>query len=1027
MSDYKITKEDIYAATEGGKAVILSIYPQSAAGFSGRRNFRIREGDDRKPSCTVFQKDGVWFLQDKGGTDTKAYTAVELVRKEYNLNYPQALEWIASKFAPDLLQGKDVRDASVPKPEMARMPGQDSMTVQLRPDGKFTKGELDLLGRGITQELCEHFDLKPVTSYITARTAKGDSWKITATPEYPVYYYDYGDYGKIYCPLGDIRFYWKDNKTVQEADDKAAADAKAQGLPAPKRRFIPFSGEKDFMARYRAVVNKEWNPQRTVPSEDGEGTVQEDMTWDKLIICSGPSDALNVRRSSPDYHVCWPNSETADITPEQYGILSQLAKKIYLLFDADDTGVKQAQKNALSYLDIAVIQLPSDLSSFRTRRGKPCKDAKDFFVHYRHPELGSVDDIFANMVKMAGSLKFWQEKRDKTNTLTGYDINNSQMYAFLQAMGFFTIDDPGHPRGYCHVHDNVVEMIPPEDIKARCMAQLQEFLVQHPQYYKQALANSIFRSKQVSPDSFSNLKKIRPNFDAYTADADYFFFRNGVFKVTADDIEHLKPGSCPYMVHSDKIIDHDFKVEASFFEIRRTPEYEGALSLLRRCTPRTPEYIEQKKQVDAIKDIRQYELEILRPDFDWLQFVYNTGRVYWQEENAGYILSEDQRAEHDLNFISKVTLLGYMLSKHKDAAKPYAAYAMETEQGEVGEHRGGTGKSILLGSVERLRRQNYIDGRHIKTDKMDFILQGVKKGYTDTVYIDDINHRVDMHIFMNWITGKMEVNAKYADKVTLSFKDSPKLALSSNHAITDFDGSLRRRIWFAAFSNYYHSEDPEQGMKAYTPDMDFHRTLIDDYSTEEMNHFYNFMLQCVQVWKKFRVRIQPAMRAIEMRNLKKAMTQEFLYWAESYFTDDKLNQVLETSTVFEEYKKDLPKPIAEMMKIQTFKKRLQQFCLYKDWVFNPKCLLKSKTEQERCDIRRKIAGKDRYYFFIDTTKNPDLPVSVILAEIDNPSGGEGVSATPGTLEGMAPEPWEQEGDAPAAAAAPQGEPKPIFG
>ena len=205
MSDYKITKEDIYAATEGGKAVILSIYPQSAAGFSGRRNFRIREGDDRKPSCTVFQKDGVWFLQDKGGTDTKAYTAVELVRKEYNLNYPQALEWIASKFAPDLLQGKDVRDASVPKPEMARMPGQDSMTVQLRPDGKFTKGELDLLGRGITQELCEQFDLKPVTSYVTARTAKGDSWKITATPEYPVYYYDYGDYGKIYCPLGGRR------------------------------------------------------------------------------------------------------------------------------------------------------------------------------------------------------------------------------------------------------------------------------------------------------------------------------------------------------------------------------------------------------------------------------------------------------------------------------------------------------------------------------------------------------------------------------------------------------------------------------------------------------------------------------------------------------------------------------------------------------------------------------------------------------------------------------------------------------
>ena len=1018
-SSYKITKEDVYAVTEGGKAVILHIYPQSAAGFSGRRNFRIREGNDRKPSCTVFQKDGVWFLQDKGGSDTKAYTAIELVRREYDLNFPQALEWIAARFAPELLQGKEARDFSIPKPGMEKAAPQEQMTVDVREGGRFTDAELRMLGHGITQELCEQFSLVPVASYTTARTAKGDSWRITATPDYPIYYYDYGDYGKIYCPLGDIRFYWKGNRTVQEEDERAAAEARKRDGAPPKRRFIPFSGEKEFMARYRGLVNRDWNPQSSVLSDDGESEETIDMTWDKLIICSGPSDALNVRRSNPDYHVCWPNSETADITPEQYGILSKLAKHIYLLFDADDTGMKQAQKNALSYLDIAVIQLPADLSTFRTRRGKPCKDAKDFFVHYRRPDLGSVDDIFANMVKMSGSLKFWQEKRDKSGTLTGYDINNSQMYAFLQAMGFYTIEDPGHPRGYCHIDGNVVELIPQDEIKSRCMAQLQEFLTQHPQYYRQSLANAIFRSKQISADSFSNLKRIRPNFDAYTADADYFFFRNGVFKVTADGIEHMKDSSCPFMVHADKIIDHDLKVEEPFFEIRRTPEYEDALAMLRRFAPRSPEYIEQKKKVDAVKDIRRYDLDILRPDFDWLQFVFNTGRVYWQEENAGYILQEDQRREHELNFISKVALLGYMLSKHKDAAKPYAAYAMETEQGEVGEHRGGTGKSILLGSIERMRRQNYIDGRQIKTDKMDFILQGVKKGYTDTVYIDDINHRVDMHIFMNWITGKMEVNAKYADKVTLSFKDAPKLALSSNHAITDFDGSLRRRIWFAAFSNYYHSEDPEQGMKAYTPDMDFHRTLIDDYSQEDMNHFYNFMMQCVQVWKRFRVRIQPAMRAIEMRNLKKAMTQEFLYWAEGYFTEDRLNQIQETAVVFEEYRKELPKPIAEMMKPQTFKKRLQQFCLYKDWVFNPKSLLRSKTERERCDIRRKIDGKDRYYFFIDTTHNPDLPAGVILAGLDDIPGGagaqEGAPAAVTATEAPA-EPWEQDSA-----------PTPIFG
>ena len=111
-----------------------------------------------------------------------------------------------------------------------------------------------------------------------------------------------------------------------------------------------------------------------------------------------------------------------------------------------------------------------------------------------------------------------------------------------------------------------------------------------------------------------------------------------------------------------------------------------------------------------------------------------------------------------------------------------------------------------------------------------------------------------------------------------------------------------------------------------------------------------------------------------------------------------------------------------MMKTQTFKKRLQMFCQYKDWIFNPQCLMTSDTEKQRNDIRRKVLGEDRYYFFIDTTKSEDLPVGVILASVDQPDGGAGDA--PGTGQ---PEPWEN-GPAAAAAAAPQSEAdeKPLF-
>ena len=509
-----------------------------------------------------------------------------------------------------------------------------------------------------------------------------------------------------------------------------------------------------------------------------------------------------------------------------------------------------------------------------------------------------------------------------------------------------------------------------------------------------SIINRMFRSQQISKDSFSNLRRITPNFDAFTPEADFFFFRNCIVKVTARGIETVKASECPYMVYRDKIIDHDFHVEEPFFDVRKSPEYARLSAELARLTPRTPEYIAKRKEIDALKDTGRWQLDILRPDFDWLKFVYNTGRVYWQEEERGYTLTPEQVAEQDLNFVAKVAALGYMMSKHKDAARPYGVYAMETEMGDVGEHRGGTGKSILLNSVEKLRRQVYIDGRAVKSDKMDFILQQVKAGYTDTIYIDDLNAKVDLHYFMNWITGKMEVNAKYADKVTLDYASAPKVSFSSNHAISNFDGSLKRRTWFAAFSNYYHSEDEAGGLTHRSPDMEFRRTLIQDYGPEDMNRFYNFMLDCIVVWKKYRERIQPSMKAIERRNLKTAMTQEFLNWAEDWFTDERLNRLLETSAVFDEYRKTLPKVIAENMKPTSFKRRLKLFCQYKDWVFNPEALMTTASERERCDIRRKVMGQDRYYFYIDTSGGDGLQPGVIFDAFDRAQGCGETGAAP---------------------------------
>ena len=156
------------------------------------------------------------------------------------------------------------------------------------------------------------------------------------------------------------------------------------------------------------------------------------------------------------------------------------------------------------------------------------------------------------------------------------------------------------------------------------------------------------------------------------------------------------------------------------------------------------------------------------------------------------------------------------------------------------------------------------------------------------------------------------------------------------------------------------------------------------------------------MWKKLRVRIQPPMKLIEQRNLQRAMTDEFIWWCDDYFTEDRLDCLVNKHDAFEAYKATLNKKIADAIKMQTFKNKLIMYCAYKDWRFNPEQLLLTETERKRNDIRKKSNYEDVYYFYIDTRKDDDLPVNEILSSV--PSGGEG--------EDRQQNMWEEDDDKP---------------
>lgn len=967
MNDFKIKSEDIYRLTEGGKLVILYYYPQAQAGFNGRKNFKLRS-DDKNPSATVYQsRDGSWLLQDKGGSDNQAYNAISLVMKEENLKYPQAIEWIASKFAPELLEDRSSGRGLGPEAGCEEAEAQDTITVQYRPSGEFTEHELEVLGHMvhepdgpdhpfITPEDCEDLCLKPLDSYITARNEKGKSWRWIANDGFPMYAYDYETYGKIYQPFHQkYRFLWFGSK--QDKQDN------------------PFSGEREFMSRWQGLAKGTWSPELRISDENGKEQVT-DNKWDKLIICSGPSDALNIHHAG--YHVCWPNSETADITEYQMKRLEKMAKEIYICYDIDETGLRNMYQIALQYIGIKIIRLPEELKQKRARNGKPCKDAKDFFSYYRKPEIQNPVRLFSDLVKLSGGLQFWTEHRKKSDDgksyVSTFDINNAQLYAFLQASGFYTINSSEYREGYtfCRVQGNVVRLIDKESIQSECVLYLQEYLRTHPTQYSQGLENTIYRTRQISASNLTMLRRINPDFNAFTEDWDWFFFRNRIIRVGAEGIETVRPEDCPYMVYEKKQIDCDFTPEEAFFDIRLTPEYEDLRRQLRECAPRSPQYYALQRHMDTMDPMRKYTLEIKKWGSTYMQYIYNTGRTYWRKEEEGYSLTETERLEVERNFLAKVLALGYLLSKHKNSGQPYAVYAMEMTQGEDGEHLGGTGKSLYLKSIEKMRCQHYVDAQKIQEDRIQFMLQGVIRGVTDMVFMDDVNHRIDLHLFMNMITGKMVVDVKHASPFTLDFLESPKVAFTSNHAVSGFDDSLNRRIWFAAFSDYYHSDSELRGLKLRSPRSEFGKDLIDQYTPEEMNHFYTFMLNCISVWHKIHERVQPPMGDIVKRTIVRSIGEDFLWWCQEWFGPERLNTVVEMNEAYEACKSALSKRASDFMNKRRFKERLKLFCKYMGYTYNPTKALKTPTERERDRIQFKVGNEVRYGFYIETDGDPGI-------------------------------------------------------
>jgi hypothetical protein len=491
------------------------------------------------------------------------------------------------------------------------------------------------------------------------------------------------------------------------------------------------------------------------------------------------------------------------------------------------------------------------------------------------------------------------EKDSKDNDKV--QLSYTETFRFLAASGFFRLanaDEGASGFDYIHIEDGIIDR--------SATYEMRDFILTYIMTNcKNPLVLEYFNSKLdvLLPDKkLERLEMRRDNFNNFEPDVQRSYYNNGQVEITSHSI---KPELPINNVWRSRIVPRNFK---------RTQIID---------------YIDTTGDWFAIG----FTPEGLKCEF--VQYLINVSNNYYSPD-APREVTTDERFEWDQHIVNKITAIGYLLTDWKYPSDRKAVVIQDHRISEVGQAWGGAGKSVLGTAISHVVAQAGFDGKTFNPSD-DFALDGVSKA-TRNIFIDDIRTNFSFKSIFNWITGDLPVNPKGKTRFIIKAEDSPKILLTTNHAIKDADqGSVKRRIAYMEFSAWYNQD--------HTIVDDFGHQFFFDWDDYQWQLFDNFMAECVMYYlrsfelawnKKGEGVVPPPMRNIELRTLRQSMSETLLQWAEEYFdpTGSHLNSRISRKELFDSFKEYAGGLQGHGVTSSNFKNKMKDFCKYKGYDFN---------------------------------------------------------------------------------------------
>ena len=333
-------KDEILDCTNRGLEVFCFYMPID---FVLKRNFRNPLYDDHKASCNIYfdAKQQCYRMKDFGNDFYSGdcfWFAAMMLGLDVRTEFPKVLASIIR----DLQLNLKIDDKQTPAPHPMRKyknlhneKKENKGMTETDNDKKWYKcyeqvfqtSELSYwLKYGIPTKTLQRYNVKSLVRY-EALSNQGKTYTLLSSQDEPMFCYMMGDFVKVYRPFSKLRFV--------------------------------YGGEKreDYIFGFEQLPNK----------------------GDMLFITGGEKDVLSL--SAHHFHAICFNSETATIPENVIESLQLRFRHIIILYDTDETGVREAQRQVdqLSQYNVLTLLLP--LQGIKSE-----KDISDFFALGRTEE-----------------------------------------------------------------------------------------------------------------------------------------------------------------------------------------------------------------------------------------------------------------------------------------------------------------------------------------------------------------------------------------------------------------------------------------------------------------------------------------------------------------------------------------------------------------------------------------------------------------------------------------------------------------